>query len=274
MDLVGVIHLLPLPAGPVASPGLEAVAERAICDARALVEGGVRAAVVENLGDAPFGRGQVQPHVLAMMTAVAVRVRVATEGRLALGVNVLRNDACSALAVAAAVGASFVRVNVHIGAAWTDQGLIQGSAGDTLRYRRQLELEPVPGSTRDRCWFSRPRQGVGIAADVHVKHATPAGAESIADAAADLAHRGRADVVIVSGRHTGGHTDLADVQAVRARLPEHTIWVGSGVEPSTVAALQGLVDGAIVGTWLHQDGRLDAPLDADRVRWMVEALST
>lgn len=273
MDLIGVIHLLPLPAAPAPSPGLQAVIDRARRDALALVEGGLRAAVVENLGDAPFVGGAVDPHVVACMTAACLAVRQEVGDALQLGVNVLRNDASAGLAVAAAAGGSFIRVNVHVGAAWTDQGLVQGEAARTLRYRRELGLEPArPGL--DPAWLDGRRGGVFLAADVHVKHATPAGREDIADAAADLALRGRAEVVIVSGRHTGGPTDLDDLRRVRARLPRQALWVGSGVEPSGVRALAGLVDGAIVGTWLHHDGQLAAPLDADRVRWLREAVAS
>ncbi|MEZ5146901.1 MAG: BtpA/SgcQ family protein [Bacteroidales bacterium] len=38
----------------------------------------------------------------------------------------LRNDAASALAIALSSGAKFIRVNVHTGAAVTDQGVIEG----------------------------------------------------------------------------------------------------------------------------------------------------
>ena len=56
---------------------------------------------------------------------------------LPVGVNVLRNDAAAALAVARVVGARFIRVNVHTGAMWSDQGLLQGRAHETLRRRRK-----------------------------------------------------------------------------------------------------------------------------------------
>jgi len=272
MDLVGVIHLLPLPAGPVASPGLGPVLDRARSDARALVKGGLRAAIIENLGDAPFSQGRVEPHVPAMMATIGRAIIQETGGSLALGVNVLRNDARASLGVAAAVGGAFVRVNVHVGAAWTDQGLIQGDAMATLRYRRELGLEP-PGGPLPAGWLRSGPQGLRICADVHVKHATPAGSESIGDSAADVVLRGRADVIIVSGRHTGGATDMADVRAVRERVGATPVWIGSGVEPSTVHALAGAVDGAIVGTWLHTEGDLGAPVDEERVRWLVETVA-
>lgn len=265
MQLIGVIHLLPLPAGPGRSPGLGAVVDRARADAVALMEGGIRSAIVENLGDAPFWAGASDPHVVSMMTAVSMAVRAEVGPGLELGINVLRNDVRSALAIAAATGARFVRVNVHLGSAWTDQGLIEGQGGATLRYRRELGLEPSAGSE------GADANGVLIAADVHVKHASPAGNQPIAEAAAELAHRGQADVLIVSGRHTGGLTDVDDVRRVRAAVPGRPIWVGSGVEPSGARAFAGLIDGAIVGTWLHRDGRLDQPLDVDRVRWLREA---
>ncbi|RME20919.1 MAG: phosphorybosylanthranilate isomerase [Deltaproteobacteria bacterium] len=272
MDLIGVLHLAPLPGAPTPSPGLDVVIDRAIADARTLLRGGFRAAVVENIGDAPFDPGAVEPDVTACMTAVALRVRQATGGALALGINVLRNDARSALGVALASKARFIRVNVHTGAAWTDQGLIQGRAADTLRQRRRLGLAPVgppePG------WLSDPGDGsVRIVADVHVKHATPAGQEDIADAAADLYLRGGADVVIVTGRHTGGAPVLDDIRRVRERLPAAPLWVGSGVQPDNVEHIAPLVDGAIVGTWLHRDADLRAPLDPHRVRRLVQAVS-
>ena len=60
-----------------------------------------------------------------------------------MGINVLRNDAQAAMGIAAASGASFVRVNVLSGAMLTDQGLIEGQAAELLRLRRQLEALPA-----------------------------------------------------------------------------------------------------------------------------------
>ena len=68
----------------------------------------------------------------------------------------LRNDADAALAVAVAVGAAFLRVNVHTGARVTDQGLVEGDAATTMRTRRAL------GATAVEVW-----------ADVDVKHSAP-----------------------------------------------------------------------------------------------------
>jgi uncharacterized protein len=183
---------------------------------------------------------------------VCLAVRAATP-QLLLGVNVLRNDARAALSIAHAVGGTFVRVNVHTGVMVTDQGLIEGDARATLLERNRLGAQ------------------LQLVADVRVKHAVPLGNPLLADLARDTAHRGLADVLVVTGTGTGRPTDPADWETVRSAVPSHPVWVGSGFVPDTAEAFPGL-RGAIVGTWLHEDEQLDAPLSVDRVRRTRRAL--
>ncbi len=260
-DLIGVIHLLPLPGGPTPSPGFDAVVDRALRDAEALVRGGIRAAIVENLGDAPFPKGAALPHVVAGITAVATRIRQAQAEALELGINVLRNDVEGALGCALASGAAFVRANVLSGATWTDQGLIEGRAHDVLRYRRSLGLDPREAS-----------QGVLIAADVDVKHGSPAGGRALRDQAKDVAGRGGADILIVTGSGTGAACDPSDLEVVREVVGGQPVWVGSGVRLETASAWARRADGAIVGTWLHEEGDLRRPLDSERVQRLSDAM--
>ncbi len=251
---VGVLHLLPLPAGPRSSPGFAAVRRRALEDAATLARGGADALIVENLGDAPLSAGPVDAHVVAFVAEVGGKIR-RTWPELALGINLLRNDARAALGVAAAIDAAFIRVNIHVGSMWTDQGLIEGDAHRTLRYRRELGAE-----------------GVAIAADVLVKHAVPPAAIDPGRVAADTSRRGGADLLIVTGEGTGHGADPARMQAVRAAVPEARVWVGSGVSLASAGAWRASCHGAIVGTALHHGADLAAPLDLDRVRAMRNAL--
>jgi membrane complex biogenesis BtpA family protein len=245
------VHLLPLPGSPRWAGSLAAVIDHAVADARALEAGGFHAALVENFGDAPFTRGRVDPVTVAAMAAAIAEVRRAV--RIPLGVNVLKNDARAALAVAAATGAAFVRVNVHVGAVVADQGVIQGDAYRTLRYRRALGTE-----TR-------------LFVDVGGKHAVPLAPVELEQVARDAAHRGLADALVVSGVATGAPTAQGDVERVRAALPDHPILVGSGVTPETVGDLLRVADGAIVGTWVKRDGRTTAPVDPARVAALARA---
>jgi len=250
--LVGVVHLVALPGAPAHRGGMARVIARAVSDARALVAAGVDALVVENYGDAPFWKDDV-PHVtVAALTAAVLAVREAA-GDTPLGVNCLRNDARAALSVAAVCGAAFVRVNVLTGAMLTDQGVVEGRAAEVLRLRAALCPD------------------VRIAADVLVKHAVPLAPLDPARVAADLAGRGGADAVIVTGAHTGGAVDPDRVRAVRAAAGGKPVLLGSGLRADTVGELLPLADGAIVGSALERGGRAGNPVDPGRAAAVVAA---
>src|SRR5579871_1120027 len=95
--LIGMVHLPPLPGSPRASGRpMDALLAQAVADAQALEAGGASGLMVENFFDAPFAKEAVPPHTIAALTRAVEAVRNATS--LPLGVNVLRNDARSALA--------------------------------------------------------------------------------------------------------------------------------------------------------------------------------
>jgi len=250
--LVGMVHLPPLPGAARASDSMDDLEQRAIADARLLAEHGFDGCILENFGDSPFWKDTVEPVTVAACARLVIAVRRAAPS-LRLGVNVLRNDARAALSIATVCGADFVRVNVHVGATATDQGIIEGRAADTLRLRRALGSQ------------------VEIWADVHVKHGRPLAHASIAAEAADAVRRGLADALIVSGEGTGSATDLEDVRAVVRQNLGVPVLVGSGVTPASVAATLAVVDGVIVGSALEHEGRAGAPLDPQRVRSFVAA---
>jgi len=249
--LLGMVHLLPLPGSPRWGGSLRPVLEAALDDAKALEAGGMDGCLVENYGDAPFTPGAVDPATVAAMAVLVAEIRRATA--LPVGVNVLKNDARAALAVATATGAGFLRVNVHVGAVLADQGIIQGDAYGTLRYRRMLSAD------------------VKIFADVLAKHGAPLAPLDVEQEARDAAYRGLADALIVSGKGTGEPTDLARLQVVRRAVPDRPVLVGSGVTPETVGRLLEIADGIIVGTSIKRDGRLGNPVDVSRVAALTRA---
>ncbi len=79
-------------------------------------------------------------------------------------------------------------------------------------------------------------------------------------------------MLILTGSRTGAPASLDEVARVREAVPALPAWVGSGVTPETVAAVARVAQGAIVGTTLHQEGRIGLPLDVERVRRLVGAL--
>ena len=239
--VLGMVHLMPLPGSPRWAGEMTEVVQRAVADAQALEAGGIDALIVENFGDAPFCKGRVDAVTVSAMTLAVEAVRDAVE--IPVGINVLRNDSRSALAIACVTGASFVRVNVHTGVMVTDQGIIEGTASETMRYRRELGVE------------------VKVLADVLVKHATPLGEQSIEQAARDTAYRGLADALIVTGSGTGEPTAVEDLERTKEAVPEVPVLVGSGVDEDNVATLLSAADGVIVGTSFKQDGVTTNPVD-------------
>ena len=133
--VIGVVHLLPLPTSPRWGGDLKAVISRAEQEATALAAGGVNGIIIENFFDAPFAKDRVDPAVVSAMTLIVDRLRNMVT--IPIGINVLRNDARSAIAIASCVGVEFIRVNVLTGVMATDQGLIEGQTYELLRYRRE-----------------------------------------------------------------------------------------------------------------------------------------
>ncbi len=243
------VHLEALPGAPGYGGSMDAILDRARVDAQAIAAAGFDGIMVENFGDAPFFTDDAPKVTIAAMTRAVAEV--ATAG-IPTGVNVLRNDGLGALAVAAATGAQFIRINVLSGTMYTDQGPIVGSAALIARARRELCPETA------------------IMADVFVKHATPPAGLTLIDATTDLVERAGADAVIVSGAGTGAATSLDDLKTVadRSQLP---VFVGSGATAATIRDILAIADGAIVGSDTKIDGIASNAVDPQRAAAVVQA---
>jgi uncharacterized protein len=252
--LIGVIHLPALPGSPGAATPIATIAAAAAEDARSLAAAGFDGVMVENFGDAPFFPEQVPAITVAAMTRCALAVAEASPN-LALGINVLRNDAGSALSIAAVCGASMIRINVHSGARLTDQGIVNGRAHDTLRLRRELALADV-----------------ALLCDVDVKHAAPLAARPIEEEALELAERAHADAVLVTGGGTGMAAAGDDLKRVLS-VVQAPVYVASGVTVETAAEMLASAHGVIVGSCLRANGRAGGPIDAARAAAFVAACS-
>ena len=249
--IIGVVHLLPLPTSPRWGGSLKAVIDRAEQEVTALASGGVDGVIVENFFDAPFTKNQVDPAVVSAMTLIIQRLMNLVT--LPVGINVLRNDAQSAIAIATCVSAQFIRVNVLTGIMATDQGLIEGQAHQLLRYRRELGSD------------------VKILADVLVKHARPLGSPNLTTAVQETIERGLADGVILSGWATGSPPTLEDLELASAAANGTPVFIGSGASWENISTLMQAADGVIVSSSLKRRGKIEQPIDPIRVSQFVEA---
>lgn len=220
-------------------------------DAERLASAGMDGFIIENFGDAPFFPETVPPQTVAQMTALAMDVHRAF--RLRLGINVLRNDGRAAMAIAAAVDAAFIRVNVFTGARLTDQGLIQGHPHEILRDRKSLDA------------------AVAIFADVAVKHSVPLAERPLEDEIEDTIDRAGADGIIVSGRATGKATPIHLIKQAKRAAGQRPVWIGSGVVAESAAEMLGIADGLIVGTSIKEGGITTNPVDPERAAAFMQA---
>lgn len=243
--LIACIHLQALPGAPLYQGNVEAVYEKAIAEAMRFNQYGVDGLIIENFGDKPFFPDSVCAETIAAMAVVSREIT--QKVNIPIGINVLRNDALSAMAIASTTGADFIRVNTHTGAVVTDQGLIQGLSHQTLRLRQQLQSD------------------VAIFADVGVKHAMPLADRGLAMEADDLANRGLVDALIVSGTLTGQETSVEDITTVKNQV-DMPLLIGSGTTIDNLENSYPLVNGYIVGSTFKKAGKASNGVDEDRLK--------
>ena len=245
---IGVVHCAPFPGAPRHRGASTAqIVADALADARAYAEGGIHGLIVENHGDIPFLRpGDIGPETAAMMAVITDRIRAETG--LPLGINVLANAAITALAVAKAGGAAFIRVNQWANAYVANEGFVEGDAARALRYRASIDAADV-----------------AVFADSHVKHGAHAitADRSVAELTRDLEFF-NADAVIATGQRTGDTATTQEIRTVKGAttLP---VLVGSGVRADNVGQIMGVADGVIIGSSLKRGGVWWEPVEGERV---------
>lgn len=252
--VIGMVHLWPMPGAPgYAGYDMDTIIDQAVRDAHALVEGGVDGLIVENMWDIPFRAGpHIQPESIAAHAVAARAVKQAVD--LPLGINLVHNGGVALLGIAIAAGASFIRVCMFTGAGVWDAGSWdEGCAADLMRRRAELHAEHIK-----------------ILADVDKKH-------SVRFPGIDLATHIEwtrffgADALIVSGRMTGDAPDIGKVREAKALAGDRPLLIGSGADERTIAAFMAVADGVIVGSSVKRDGRIENPVDGERVRRFVAA---
>ncbi len=243
--IIPTIHLPALPGAPLYNGDLDTIYQQAYNEALIFQKHGANALIIENFNDCPFYPNNVPAETIAAMAAISREIRNAIT--IPLGINVLRNDAIAAMAIAASVDAEFIRVNIHTGAMLTDQGIIQGLAYKTLRLKQSLKSQAL------------------IFADVAVKHASSLTDRDITLDVDDLCVRGLADAIIVSGNLTGKPADIENLTYVK----NHTtcpVLIGSGITLENINDYKPLADGFIVGSYFKFEGQAKNHVDEKRVK--------
>jgi membrane complex biogenesis BtpA family protein len=252
------IHVPALPGTYRNTLSISTIENFCLHEADTLVNNGITNIIVENYGDVPFPKDHVHPHVISALTRVLHTIRSKYRDTVKLGVNVLRNDAYSAMGIASICNCSMIRVNVLTHARLTDQGLIEGKANELKQYQQLL------GSS------------VEIWADIEVKHSVAITPISIQDLIKDTLERAGADKIILTGNQTGQAVDISILQKIVSKKmvsPEQIV-IGSGVTSKNFSSLVPFANHFIVGSSLKKDGIVTNPIDPVRVQRLVKAFSS
>jgi uncharacterized protein len=252
--VIGMIHVGALPGTPAANESVRAIEARALREAKIYRDAGIDGVMLENMHDTPYLRGRVGPEIVAAMAIIARAVKDTV--RLPCGVQILAGANLDALAVAHAAGLDFIRAEGFAFAHVADEGIIESSAAELLRYRRAI------GADRIQVW-----------ADVKKKHSSHAITADIS--MAETAHAVeflRGDAVIVTGLVTGDPPRPEDVRAVNdaTHLP---VFLGSGVTAGNVATFLPDADGFIVGSEFKVGGHWSGAVDGARVKRFMKAVA-
>jgi membrane complex biogenesis BtpA family protein len=219
--------------------------QAAVADARALAEAGFDAAILQNTHDLP-ATATAPVETVAFLSAIGRELRHAVP--LALGVNILKNDAEGGLAVAAAIGAPFVRLKVYVGAAVGAEGLLTPSAPAALRMRQRLR-------TDTELWV-----------DLFDRTSAPLVPQPLSQLAEWVMKFGDASAMLVTGASMSESIQM--IHAVHAVAPGFPVIIGGGVTHTNVAEALRHADGVIVGSAL-EERPFTGPVSAEKARAFV-----
>ena len=219
-SIIGMIHTLALPGTMDYCGDMTKVIDRALADLHAMQNASVDAVIVENFCDHPAGT-KLEPEQMAALTAVATVV--AREATIPVGIDAAFCDPMASLAIAVAVGATFIRVPVFV---------------DTV-------------VTSD---------DIALLCDIQTKHTFMLSSAISIEESALMATECGADALIITGAHTGSASPLETIRRVRevTKLP---LIAGSGVNAQNAADQLSLVEAAIVGSAMKPHGKAEEPID-------------
>ncbi len=251
-QVIAMIHVEALPGTAASSLTFKEIEAQALREVKIFRDAGVHGLMLENMHDTPYLRGGVGPEIVAAMAIIARAVKDLSQ--LPCGIQILAAANIEAIAVAHTAGLDFIRAEGFAFAHVADEGIIQSSAAELLRYRRRI------GAERIQVW-----------ADVKKKHSAHAITSDVS--IGETAHAVefmRGDAIIVTGAVTGEAPKPDDISEVKGktRLP---VYLGSGVTTSNLGEFFDSADGFIVGSEFKVDGHWSGAVDPKRVERFMKA---
>ena len=237
--VIGMVHLLPLPANAAYKGNKDEIVQFALEDAKTLIDCSVDAIMLENFNDWPQYAEEIPWESYTLMTAVASKIRDIFP--IPFGVNIEMNAWYQEWIMAWAVNADFIRFEAFVDNRAGSFGYIPACSTPLSKVMKDYPADVL------------------LFTDVHTQETYGNPNVPIIE----LAHNAighDSDAIIVTENDENQRITVEDVKAMREDIGDFPIIVGSGIKPHNVLDYFEYADAVIVGRGFKTGDRIDPKL--------------
>ncbi len=253
--IIGMIHLQAMPGTPKNKHNPQYIINKAFEEAKIYAQSGIEAVMIENMHDISY-LNQAAGHEISTLTAI-IAYEIKRKTGLYCGIQILAGANKAALSAAYSANADFIRTEGFVFAHLADEGYIESSAAELLRFRKYIGAENIL-----------------IFTDIKKKHSahTLTSDVSIAETA-EAAEFFLSDGIIITGSSTGKKADINELKSVKqaVKLP---VLIGSGITDENIHEFYPYADAFIIGSYFKVDGNWQNPPDAIRIKDLINTIKS
>ncbi len=232
--LIGMIHLPPLLSYDNFL-GMQKTLDKCLEDLNNLQLAGFDAILIENDYDLPHTEF-ANPSQISSFTAIAWELR--KKCKIKMGIQMMLNDWKSNFSISRVVKADFSRLDVfvdHVKCKW-------------------CEINPDPRKIIE--YKNKICPNLKLLTDIQPKYKTCIKAKKL-ELSADQAIENNSDGLVITGDATGKETPIAFLEKVKKHVKKIPVIIGAGLNIENIEKQLEIADGAIVGTSIKTDGKID-----------------
>ncbi len=253
--IIGMIHVSALTGTPRNNLSPEQIIEKALKEALIYQDNGLESVMIENMHDIPYLNSKVGHEISSIMAIIGHEIKHKTN--LFCGIQILAGANKEAMAAAYSSGMDFIRAEGFVFGHLADEGYIDASAGELLRYRKQINAENVLVFTD----IKKKHSSHAITADLDIVETAKAAEFFLSDG------------IILTGKSTAEEADIKELKEVKKHL-QIPVLIGSGIKDTNISTFFNLADGFIIGSYFKKDGLWQNPPDTERIKKLLDVVKT
>jgi hypothetical protein len=252
--VIAVIHVDPLPGTPSFKGNVKPIIEKVVKESEVYYSSGVDSIIIENMHDVPYIKGKAGPEITSIMSIIGYEVKNKTG--LPCGIQILAGANIEALAAANSAGLDFMRAEGFVFAHVADEGIIESSAGELLRYRKNIYADEILVFTD----IKKKHSSHSITSDTDIVETASAAEFFLSDG------------IILTGKSTGEEADINEISAV-SKSVSIPVLIGSGITSENVEKFFTAADGFIIGSAFKRGGKwLNSP-DRKKIAGIINKIN-